>query len=157
MYSNCTHVFNCIHVVNIIHMIMFLLYQLVGTHDLRPLWNPPVPHPCPENHVPKKFQVLDHVKPLVWNPGPKIEIPHLENHVLNVFRFFPLLPPPPSWPHREPAITATGSVVMLKRKTSCDTQTGMLAFIYKILSIVHCQFQSYHQLSFMCYNFIHVI
>ncbi len=23
------------------------------------------PHPCPENHVPKKFQVLDHVKPPV--------------------------------------------------------------------------------------------
>ncbi len=27
------------------------------------------------------------VKPLVWNPGPKIEIPHPENHVLKVFRF----------------------------------------------------------------------
>ncbi len=47
----------------------------------------PGSHPCPENHVPKKFQVLDHVKPPVRNPGPKIEIPHLENHVLKVFRF----------------------------------------------------------------------
>jgi hypothetical protein len=37
--------------------------------------------------VPKKFQVLDHVKPPVWNPGPKIEIPHPENHVLKVFKF----------------------------------------------------------------------
>ncbi len=27
------------------------------------------------------------VKPPVWNPGPKIEIPHPENHVLKVFRF----------------------------------------------------------------------
>ncbi len=27
------------------------------------------------------------VKPPVWNPGPKIEIPHLENHILKVFRF----------------------------------------------------------------------
>ncbi len=27
------------------------------------------------------------VKPPVWNPGPKIEIPHPENHVLRVFRF----------------------------------------------------------------------
>jgi len=35
----------------------------------------------------KKFQVLDHVKPPVWNPGPKIVIPHFENHVLKVFRF----------------------------------------------------------------------
>ncbi len=39
------------------------------------------------NHVPKKFQVLDHVKPPMWNPGFKIEIPHLENRVLKVFRF----------------------------------------------------------------------
>ncbi len=59
----------------------------MGAHDLRTLWSRLVPHPCPENHVPKKFQVLDHVKPPVWNPGPKIEIPHLENHVLKVFRF----------------------------------------------------------------------
>ncbi len=27
------------------------------------------------------------VKPPVWNPGPKIEIPHPENHVLKIFRF----------------------------------------------------------------------
>jgi hypothetical protein len=27
------------------------------------------------------------VKPPMWNPGPKFEIPHLENHVLKVFRF----------------------------------------------------------------------
>jgi hypothetical protein len=27
------------------------------------------------------------VKPPVWNPGPKIEIPHPENHILKVFRF----------------------------------------------------------------------
>jgi len=27
------------------------------------------------------------MKPPVWNPGPKIEISHLENHVLKVFRF----------------------------------------------------------------------
>jgi hypothetical protein len=26
-------------------------------------------------------------KPPVWNPGPKIEIPHPENHILKVFRF----------------------------------------------------------------------
>jgi hypothetical protein len=59
----------------------------VGARDLRTLWSRLVPHPCPESHVPKKFQVLDHVKPPVWNPRPKIEIPHLENHVLKVFRF----------------------------------------------------------------------
>ncbi len=28
------------------------------------------------------------VKPPVWNPGPKIEIPHPENHILKVFRFW---------------------------------------------------------------------
>jgi len=28
------------------------------------------------------------VKPPVWNPGPKIEIPHPENHVLKFFRFW---------------------------------------------------------------------
>jgi len=27
------------------------------------------------------------MKPPVWNPGPKIEIPHPKNHVLKVFRF----------------------------------------------------------------------
>ncbi len=63
------------------------IYILVGARDLRTLWSRLVPHPCPENHVPKKFQVLDHVKAPVWNPGPKIEIPHPENHVLKVFRF----------------------------------------------------------------------
>jgi len=60
---------------------------LVGARDLRTLWSHLVPHPCPENHVPKKFLVLDHVKPPVWNPSPKIEIPHPENHVLKDFRF----------------------------------------------------------------------
>ncbi len=43
----------------------------MGARDLRTLWSRLVPHPCLENHVPKKFQVLDHVKPPVWNPGPK--------------------------------------------------------------------------------------
>jgi hypothetical protein len=33
------------------------------------------------------FQVLDHARPPVWNPGPKIEIPRPENHVLKCFRF----------------------------------------------------------------------
>jgi hypothetical protein len=60
---------------------------LEGARDLWTLWSRLVPHPCPENHVPKKFQVLDHVKPPVWNPGSKIEMPHPENHVLKVFRF----------------------------------------------------------------------
>ncbi len=59
----------------------------MGTCDLRTLWSRLVSHPCPENHVPKKFQVLDHVKPPVWNPGTKIDIPHPENHILKVFRF----------------------------------------------------------------------
>jgi len=59
----------------------------VGARDLQTLWSHLVPHPCLENHVPKKFQVLDHVKPPVWNLGLKIEIPHLENQVLKVFRF----------------------------------------------------------------------
>jgi len=66
---------------------------LVGAPDLWTLWSRLVPHPCPENHVPKKFQVLDHVKPPVWNPGPKIEIPHPENHVLKVFKFRSWKPP----------------------------------------------------------------
>jgi hypothetical protein len=61
--------------------------KLVGARDLRTLWSRLVPHPCLENHVPKKFQVLNHVKPPLWNPSPKIEISHLENHVLKVFRF----------------------------------------------------------------------
>ncbi len=47
----------------------FLLELLVGAHDLRTLWSRLVPHPCPENNVLKKFQVLDHVKPPMWNPG----------------------------------------------------------------------------------------
>jgi len=64
-----------------------MLLLLVGARDLRTMWSRMVPHPCPENHVPKKFQVLDHVKPPVWNPGPKIEISHPENHVLKVFKF----------------------------------------------------------------------
>jgi hypothetical protein len=69
------------------HVISWNKNKLVGARDLRTLWSHLVPHPCPENHVPKKFQVLDHVKPPVWNPGLKIEIPHPENHVLKVFRF----------------------------------------------------------------------
>jgi hypothetical protein len=40
-----------------------------------------------DENQPHSKQDIIITKPPVWNPGPKIEIPHLENHVLKVFRF----------------------------------------------------------------------
>jgi len=72
------------------------------------------------------------VKPPVCNPGPKIEIPHLENHVLKVFRFRSWKPPGtlpcsarPCWPPSQPVspspLTPDGhcSQSLLVTRTTC--------------------------------------
>jgi hypothetical protein len=83
---------------------MFLLNAISAQGVGRRIHTPLHPHMNPKTPQPKGFTKLQDcnqillntsgcpwpkatVKPPVWNPGPKIEIPHPENHILKVFRF----------------------------------------------------------------------